>query len=186
MPAIAAWRRAVAVPSLLLVTALSGTMLSAVSAEAAPQPSRSVEVKQQAPAAKQHLSKRERKLRKIKKGLRVALRQKGDPYVYGAEGPNAFDCSGLLMYSFGKAGLRLPRTSSDQARFARRIPKHNLKRGDLMFFHSGGSVYHAAIFLDRVHGKPLLLHAPHTGSHVKRDVVWTNSWYAETLRPRRH
>ena len=182
MPAIAAWRRAVAVPSLLLVTALSGTMLSAVSAEAAPQPSRSVEVKQQAPAAKQHLSKRERKLRKIKKGLRVALRQKGDPYVYGAAGPNAFDCSGLLMYSFGKAGIRLPRTSSDQARFARRIPKSHLKRGDLMFFHSGGSVYHVGIFVDWDNGRRVILHAPNSGENVHRERVWTGSWWAATLR----
>src|SRR5437899_12468631 len=56
----------------------------------------------------------------------VALNQVGDPYRYGAAGPSAFDCSGLLYYSYRKAGFsRIPRTSSAQARFARPIAKRN-------------------------------------------------------------
>jgi cell wall-associated NlpC family hydrolase len=66
----------------------------------------------------------------------------------------------------------------------RRISKKNLRRGDLMFFHSGGDVYHEAIFLGRNHGKTWLLHASRSGTPVKRDPVWTSSWFAGTLRHR--
>ena len=52
-----------------------------------------------------------------------------------------------MKYSYKKAGLKLPRTSSAQARRAHRIPKKQLRRGDLMFFSDGGGVYHAAMFL---------------------------------------
>ena len=84
---------------------------------------------------------------KVLKAADVALRQLGDRYRYGADGPRSFDCSGLMKYSYRKAGLKLPRTSSAQAKHAHRIRKKNLRRGDLMFFHDGGGVYHAAMFL---------------------------------------
>ena len=54
-----------------------------------------------------------------------------------------------MQYSFRKAGIKIPRTSSAQARRAHRIPKRKLRRGDLMFFTNGGGVYHAAMFLKR-------------------------------------
>ena len=164
MPALAALRRLFVAPlalAIALALALSVTVL--------------------VPDAGAVASKR---ARAIHRGLNVAIAQKGDPYVYGAEGPNAFDCSGLTMYSFGKAGLRLPRSSDAQYRYVRHIPKRKLRRGDLVFFHSGGSVYHVAIFLGRHGGKVWILHAPHTGTVVKRDPVWTSSWYAGTLRRR--
>ena len=85
--------------------------------------------------------------KQVQRAATVALQQVGDPYRYGATGPGSFDCSGLMQYSFRKAGVRLPRTSSAQARWARHIPKSKLRRGDLMFFTNGGGVYHAAMFL---------------------------------------
>ena len=116
----------------------------------------------------------------------VALNQVGDPYRYGAAGPNAFDCSGLVYFSYRKAGFsRIPRTSSAQANFARHIRKANMRRGDLMFFTSGGHVYHVGIFLGRARdGRPLLLHAPRSGERVHRERVWTNQWFPGTLRYR--
>jgi cell wall-associated NlpC family hydrolase len=122
---------------------------------------------------------------KIAHAVAVAVHQKGDPYVYGAEGPNAFDCSGLTEYSFAKAGLYLPRTSDAQYRFVRHIHKRNIRRGDLVFFHDGsGSVYHVGIFAGRRHGSEYILHAPYTGQVVHRERIWTGSWYAGTMRRR--
>ena len=113
----------------------------------------------------------------------VALNQVGDPYRYGAAGPNAFDCSGLVYYSYRKAGFsRIPRSSDAQANFARPIRKSNMRRGDLMFFHSGGNVYHAAIFLRWDHGRAWMLDAPRSGERVQKHFAWTTSWYGRTLR----
>jgi cell wall-associated NlpC family hydrolase len=123
---------------------------------------------------------------KIQHATRIAANQKGDPYVYGAEGPNSFDCSGLTYYAYKKVGITLPRSSDDQYRRLRHIAKHRMKRGDLMFFHSGGSVYHVGIFVGWNDHRRVLLHAPNSGERVHRERVWTRSWYAGTLRPRHH
>jgi cell wall-associated NlpC family hydrolase len=123
--------------------------------------------------------------RKIGNALQVARNQKGDPYRYGANGPHRFDCSGLTQFSYGRANLYLPRTSDAQARYARRIKKRNMRRGDLMFFHSGGNVYHVGIFSGwNGRGRRLVLHSPSTGSRVHTSKVWTRSWFAGTLRRR--
>jgi cell wall-associated NlpC family hydrolase len=122
------------------------------------------------------------KSQRLQRAARVAVAQVGDPYRYGSAGPRAFDCSGLLYYSFRKAGLKLPRTSAAQARRAHRIPKRKLRRGDLMFFHNGGRVYHAAIFLRWSKGRALMVHSPSSGKRVQRAHPWTRSWFAATLR----
>lgn len=115
----------------------------------------------------------------------VAKRQIGDWYRYGTAGPDTFDCSGLTSYSYAKAGLRLPRTSDGQAAATRRVSKRDLRRGDLMFFHSGGNVYHVAMFLKWENGHVVMVHAGRTGERIRRDVPWTNSWFGGTLRPRK-
>ena len=97
--------------------------------------------------------------------MTYALRQRGDKYRFGAEGPDRWDCSGLVWFSYRKAGFRhLPRTSRQQYRAVRHIRPMRLQRGDLMFFHTKkGRVYHVAIFLGWRHGHRLMLHAPNTG-----------------------
>jgi cell wall-associated NlpC family hydrolase len=119
---------------------------------------------------------------RISKAVRVALQQRGDHYRYGAAGPKSFDCSGLMQYSFRRAGLTIPRTSRDQAKRAHRIAKKNLRRGDLMFFTDGGGVYHAAMYIGRSKGKIRMLHAPGSGKRVRIDNPWTSRWFAATLR----
>lgn len=119
----------------------------------------------------------------VKKATNVAIKQIGDPYSYGAAGPDAFDCSGLTYFSFRKAGFgKIPRTSSAQAGFTKRIKKKKMRRGDLMFFTGSSGVYHVAIFLKRKDGKVLMLHSPRSGENVKRAYAWTDSWYGGTLR----
>jgi cell wall-associated NlpC family hydrolase len=127
----------------------------------------------------------ERRLHEISNAFQVARNQKGDPYRWGANGPYRFDCSGLTQFSYGRAGLYLPRTSDAQARYARRIKKRGLQKGDLMFFHRGGGVYHVGIFAGwDGHGRRLVLHAPSPGERVHTSTIWTRSWFAGTLRGR--
>ncbi|MBB6626825.1 C40 family peptidase [Nocardioides sp. KIGAM211] len=121
---------------------------------------------------------------KIHHARSIALHQIGDRYAYGAAGPRRFDCSGLVYYSYRKAGLSVPRTSSAQAAHARHIRKSHLRAGDFMYFHDGGGVYHVAIFLRWSHGHAVMLHAPGSGQRVHRDAPWTRSWFAGTLRGR--
>ncbi len=122
---------------------------------------------------------------KVLHGLKIARNQVGDPYRYGADGPSAFDCSGLTEYAFKKVGLRLPRSSDAQYRHVRHIRKKNIKRGDLMFFSNGGGVYHVGIYLGRARdGRALMLHSPYPGQRVHRERVWTSHWSAGTLRLR--
>jgi len=114
----------------------------------------------------------------------IAMRQRGDAYAYGAAGPDRFDCSGLVFYSFRRAGFAVPRTSGAQAGFARRIAKGDMRAGDLMFFYGNGGVYHAAIFLKWSHGHAVMVHSPGSGQRVRVAVPWTSSWFGGTLRRR--
>lgn len=154
------WQRLVAL-SLTCLLAIAMVLLSTSSADAA-----------------------SRKNLKIRHAARVAVDQIGDPYVYGADGPSAFDCSGLTSFSYHNANLSLPRTSSSQYSYVRHINKRQLHRGDLVFFHSGGSIYHVGMFLRRKDGQRIIVHASRTGTPVQRDAIWTSSWYAGTLRGR--
>ena len=119
---------------------------------------------------------------KASRAATVALQQVGDPYRYGAAGPGSFDCSGLMQYSFRRAGISLPRTSAAQASRAHRISRGKLRRGDLVFFTRGGRVYHAAMFLRWSKRQAVIVHSPGSGKRVRVDRPWTNSWFAATLR----
>ncbi|MFI8091647.1 C40 family peptidase [Streptomyces sp. NPDC086080] len=103
--------------------------------------------------------------------LRIAASKKGSPYQWGATGPNRFDCSGLTLYSFKKAGKKLPRTAAQQYNKTRHISAGSRKAGDLVFFHSGGYVYHVGIYA----GKGKIWHAPKTGDVVRLQKIWTRS-----------
>ncbi|MDQ3629040.1 MAG: C40 family peptidase [Actinomycetota bacterium] len=181
-------RRALALPIIgALVT--SGTLLGSGSAQAvapgsiASAGAATISTPAAAPEAR---ASRSLRTKKILRATRVGVRQLGDPYVYGAAGPNSFDCSGLTSYAYKRAGLNIPRTASSQSSFLReRKRKRNVKRGDLVFFHDGGSVYHTAIYLGRRNGNRMILQASTPGTNVQRAAIWTNSWFAGTLRPRR-
>ncbi|AZS88624.1 C40 family peptidase [Streptomyces griseoviridis] len=108
------------------------------------------------------------------KALQVAASKKGSPYRYGATGPGRFDCSGLTLYSFKKAGKSLPRTAAGQYNKTHHVSSKSRKAGDLVFFHSGSSVYHVGIYA----GKGKIWHAPKSGDVVRLQKIWTKSvWY---------
>lgn len=104
--------------------------------------------------------------------LAEAAKHKGKPYQYGAAGPSRFDCSGFTKYVFGRLGRALPRTSSDQYRAVKRIPKSQRAPGDLLFFpNSSGRITHVAIYAG--HGN--MWHASRSGSNVKLAKVYTSN-----------
>ena len=121
------------------------------------------------------MTARQRFNAKADRVLNVTRNQKGDPYQYGAAGPNAFDCSGLVYYTFRKAlGRTLPRTANDQKHASKRIwHRRNLRPGDLVFeTNSGGYAYHVGIYA----GHGYFWHAPHSGSHVKKQRMYGARW----------
>ena len=101
-----------------------------------------------------------------------ARNQLGKPYVYGAAGPNSFDCSGLAYYCHGSS---IPRTAAAQsAGSGKTIKKANVQPGDLMFWNtSGNGVSHTTI----CSGNGNMIHAPKTGDVVKEVAYKGNSYY---------
>jgi peptidoglycan DL-endopeptidase CwlO len=90
-----------------------------------------------------------------------ALSKLGKPYRWGAAGPNAFDCSGLVKWSFGSAGRALPRSSRAMAGAGTPVSKANLQPGDLVFFYK--PISHVGIYI----GNGKIVHASRKGQPVK-------------------
>ncbi|OON77325.1 C40 family peptidase [Streptomyces tsukubensis] len=108
------------------------------------------------------------------KAVKIAASKKGAPYRYGATGPHRFDCSGLTLYSFKRAGKKLPRTAAAQYNKTRHISSSRRSKGDLVFFHSGRNVYHVGIYA----GGGRIWHSPKTGAVVRLERIWSRSvWY---------
>jgi cell wall-associated NlpC family hydrolase len=111
--------------------------------------------------------------------LGFAKTRKGDRYQYGGTGPHSFDCSGLVQWAYKKAGRKkIPRTASAQAAWGHRIKRKNAHLGDLVFFHSGGHVYHAALYA----GHNRVFHASRPGKPIGFEKIWTSSVYFERAR----
>ncbi|NLU82887.1 C40 family peptidase [Rhodococcus sp. HNM0569] len=92
--------------------------------------------------------------------LRAAESKLGAPYVYGASGPDSFDCSGLVQWAYKQAGLNLPRTSYDQAGAGAPVSTSDLKLGDVVTFYGGS---HSGIYA----GDGNIIHASTSGQPVK-------------------
>ena len=106
--------------------------------------------------------------------LNLAYSKQGCPYVWGAEGPNTFDCSGFTQYVYRNAvGKNIPRTSKAQSKYGQTVSKANLQPGDLVFFttNGSGSVSHVGIYV----GGGNMIHSPSTGKTVS--VTSINSSY---------
>jgi cell wall-associated NlpC family hydrolase len=93
--------------------------------------------------------------------LNAALSKQGSPYVWGATGPNSFDCSGLTQWAYKQAGISLPRTTSAQVDEGTSVSQSDLKPGDLIFFYSDNS--HVGMYV----GGGQVVHAPTEGEDVK-------------------
>ncbi|WP_271216325.1 C40 family peptidase [Streptosporangium carneum] len=97
---------------------------------------------------------------KAAEAARWALTQQLKPYVWGAEGPNSFDCSGLVMWAYQKVGISLPHYTGDQWTAGTRVSRNELRPGDLVFFYS--DLHHVGIYI----GAGLMVHAPQTGDVI--------------------
>jgi cell wall-associated NlpC family hydrolase len=71
--------------------------------------------------------------------VQIALNQVGKPYVWGAKGPEAFDCSGLASWSYAQIGIRIPQGTAGQWPHMRAVTRAHLQPGDLIFFDIAGS-----------------------------------------------
>jgi cell wall-associated NlpC family hydrolase len=101
---------------------------------------------------------------------RVATAQIGIPYRYGGTTRAGFDCSGLTQYSYARVGKRLPRTAAQQYAATIHIARGQRRTGDLVFFFSGGRVYHVAVYA----GNWYMIAAPHSGTVVKKQKIWSS------------
>ncbi|HEY8481916.1 MAG TPA: NlpC/P60 family protein [Spirillospora sp.] len=98
---------------------------------------------------------------KAAQALRAAMTKIGKPYVWGAAGPNAFDCSGLTMWAYRQVGINLPHYTGSQWTAGTHVPRSQLQPGDLVFFYS--DLHHVGLYV----GNGKMLHAPRTGDVVK-------------------
>lgn len=107
----------------------------------------------------------------------------GRPYVWGAEGPNSFDCSGLMQYIFAKIGIDLPRRAIDQSRTGERVGAR-LQRGDLVFFSDDtrrSLVTHVGIY----EGDGVMINASSRAGRVRRDDLDDDFWADRFMFARR-
>ena len=105
----------------------------------------------------------------------------GKPYVWGAQGPNSFDCSGFTYYVFkNKAGIILPRTSSAQSKYGTYVSRNNLRAGDLVFFDTNGAnngqVSHVGLYI----GNGQMIHASYSQKKIVIDN-FNSSYFKRTF-----
>jgi cell wall-associated NlpC family hydrolase len=101
-----------------------------------------------------------------------ALTQLGKPYQWGAAGPDTYDCSGLAMMAWARAGVQLAHWTGYQWESGPHVPLNQLQRGDLVFYATNTSdpttIHHVAIYI----GNGMMVNAPHTGAFVRIDGMY--------------
>lgn len=102
----------------------------------------------------------------------------GCPYQWGGNGPNVFDCSGLTKYVYAQCGISIPRTAAAQMSAGSYVSDADRQPGDLVFFGSGGNIYHVGIYV----GNNSYLHAPQDNETVKISTLQYRSDYAGARR----
>lgn len=112
----------------------------------------------------------------------IAASMVGKPYRYGGNTPQGFDCSGLVQYSFLRAGIHVPRSTKTQRGKSRKVSISGLARGDLLFFNPEGKYSsHVGIYL----GGNRFVHAPSSGKHVRMDTLNDTYWREHLVDARR-
>lgn len=114
-------------------------------------------------------------LPQLSMGERVVLeaaRHAGAPYRWGAAGPNAFDCSGLTMFVYGRVGVPLPHNSQAQYDASTHVLRSDMQLGDLLFFGRSRAIHHVAIYA----GDGRMWTAPEHGQVVKLAPIYDSSF----------
>ncbi|WP_167355152.1 NlpC/P60 family protein, partial [Nocardia ignorata] len=104
--------------------------------------------------------------------LAAALTRVGDPYVWGATGPDQFDCSGLVQWAFKQVGKNVPRTSSAQAGYGTPVAKEDLQPGDVVLFYP--EISHVGIYA----GNGMMVHASTFGVPVAVAPIDTTPYHS--------
>ena len=102
--------------------------------------------------------------------LRAALTQRGKPYVWGAAGPDSYDCSGLVMWAFAQEGISLPHYTGSLWNSGLHVSRSDLQPGDLVFFFA--DISHVGIYL----GNGLMVDAPSAGQDVQVQAVFWDQY----------
>jgi cell wall-associated NlpC family hydrolase len=106
----------------------------------------------------------------------------GKPYRYAGDTPAGFDCSGLVKYSYGRAGIELPRDTQSQRQMSVLVSSRNLREGDLLFFdQEGKKTSHVGIYI----GDGRFIHAPSSGGRVRTDSLSAEFWKKHFVEARR-
>ena len=118
---------------------------------------------------------------RAQRAVRFALGELGKPYEWGAEGPNRYDCSGLMWAAYRSVGVTLPRVAADQYQGTRTRPvsRRALLPGDLIFFSRSGDwrdVHHVGMYI----GEGRMVHAPNRNDVVKVSPVWWSGFFGAT------
>jgi cell wall-associated NlpC family hydrolase len=111
---------------------------------------------------------------KASAAVAAALTKIGSPYVWGAAGPNSFDCSGLIKWAYAQVGVSVPHYTGAIWNGFKRVDRSDLRPGDIVLFYPG--VSHAGIYL----GGGKMVHALRTGSNVRIDDVFKPGWWSYT------
>lgn len=106
-------------------------------------------------------------LRTTSTALAWVFSELGKPYVWGATGPDTFDCSGLTQFVWHQAGVDIPRVAADQDTWSVPVPLSQLLPGDLVFFGKS-DIHHVGLYI----GDGLMINAPHTGDVVRVSPIW--------------
>ena len=106
----------------------------------------------------------------------------GKPYRYAGDTPAGFDCSGLVKYSYGRAGIELPRDTQSQRQMSVLVSLRSLREGDLLFFdQEGKKSSHVGIYI----GDGRFIHAPSSGGRVRTDSLSAEFWKKHFVEARR-
>lgn len=115
--------------------------------------------------------------------LHFAKQQKGKPYKWGGVGPKGYDCSGLVMKAYARAGVPIPRVANDQYGAGRLVRLDHAHAGDLVFYAADvtdpRSIYHVGMYV----GGGKLLDAPYTGAFIGTRPLWTAGLLPVVVRP---
>ncbi|MBC2901345.1 C40 family peptidase [Streptomyces cupreus] len=103
---------------------------------------------------------------KAEKALAFSRAQIGKPYVWGATGPDSYDCSGLTQAAWKAAGVDIPRVTYDQVNAGTTVSLANAQPGDLIFFYD--DVTHVGIYI----GNGMMIHAPKPGTYVREESIY--------------
>mgnify|MGYP000862247818 CR=1 FL=1 len=118
----------------------------------------------------QAATKKSSKTKKLNAVTKLAKKQVGKRYVWGATGPSSFDCSGLVQYVYRKAGDKnLPRTTYSQVNVGKKVSLKHLKKGDLLFWGSASAPYHVGIYV----GGGKYVHAATPAQGVRKQTLST-------------